>query len=75
MTLVRLVAVAVLAVVFLLLVPGQVPSVGAGHQEGSATLNFKQDRQPKCCGQCTTSDNKSGCTIKRTDGTSFCSAC
>lgn len=33
------------------------------------------DREPRCCGQCRTSDNgQRGCLVKTSEGT-FCSAC
>jgi hypothetical protein len=54
--------------------------------DGCSNVNAKEEltepgqkplnqREPRCCGQCTTSDGKSGCTIKKSDGTTYCSAC
>jgi hypothetical protein len=58
------------------------PSVtpqGANCTNGKSSELNSQDRKPKCCGQCTASDGKAGCTvtIKNPDGTTStgCSSC
>jgi hypothetical protein len=50
------------------------PSFAGGDTPGLTSQAWQQ-REPNCCGQCTTTDNKQGCTITRSDGSKFCSGC
>ena len=82
---IRYSGIAVLATILcLLVVKGQAISHRPGlnqAQQGVTCTNGKsteanpQDRRPKCCGQCTASDGKAGCTFTRSDGTTGCTSC
>jgi len=37
-------------------------------------LRFAQNRAPRCCGQCTDTNNRSGCWMQ-INGRNYCSAC
>ncbi|MET4121076.1 hypothetical protein ABIB85_007506 [Bradyrhizobium sp. JR1.5] len=37
-------------------------------------LRFAQNRSPRCCGQCTDTNNRSGCWMQ-INGRNYCSAC